>query len=238
MTDTRIDVKELNNKGRKGLYLLVSSKGKPGRYYKFNFGQAQIDATKVYYEDRYLNRRNTGSYARYIKAFSERSLGLKPQSRLPEHRKAEQYLAKIKKTGSILSQIKTGTKTVLINNILTVSDQELESKKVELLQDLILDKQLMSLLSKDHNFDKLKNRLDFRLVAEDEKGNSLFEATTHGKSIRDVREHIRKAFKNNTHVSKQKYRMLDYLQKLGWTGERTGEGEIARIKLYVTFRRG
>ena len=241
--DEKINIKivNLNNKSRKGLYVYVKAKNKPSRYYKFNNKQGQIDATKNYYIDKYIkkiNKKNIDTYNNYKKAYNEKIKGIKPYKRKRVYRQAEQYISKIKKRGSIESNIKKGIKDSVIKDIVTAKTEDITKAKKELLKDLVLDKDLLNLLISNENFNKLKNRMEYRLKAIDKYGNILIRAQAHGKTINQVQQELRKAIKNNKEVSSFKYRFLDYIKKLKWEGCRTREGTIRNVQIQCIFRRG
>lgn len=239
MSDIKINIVTLNNKSRKGIYLYVKGeKGTPARYYKFTNDKAQIDATKQYYVDKYVKKKSIGTYKNYQKAYSDKAQGIKPKQRTKAHRQAEQYISKIKKRGSIASNIKRGVQSSTIQNILSSKTEDLTKIKKELLEDLVLDKDLLNLLITDENFNKLKNRLEYTILAKDRSGSTLIEASVHGKTLNEVKNEIQKALNNNMEVSKTKYRFLDYLKKLGWEGERKKDGVINNVQLTVVFRKG
>jgi hypothetical protein len=236
-TPVKINIVQLNNKSRKGLYLYVKAKGLPSRFYKFGSGQGQIDATKQYYEDRYIKKKKDIRYRDYNVAYQEKFLGIKPSKRTSIHRKAEQYLAKVKKEGTLTSQLKKGVSTSTIKNILVSGNSDFSRVKKELLENLVIDKSLSKILTSEENFNKLKNRLDFVVLAKNDN-ETLIELSAHGKTLNKVKTELKKALEGNTGVSKHKYRFLDYLKKNGWEGERKGEGTIKYVEVKVTLRKG
>ena len=204
-----IHIVNLNNKSRKGLYIYVKHKGKPTRYYRFTGGQAQIDATVKYYEDRYLKKGSTkSSYYQYRRAYQEKVTGVKSVKRGRVQRQAEQYLAQVRKRGGIQKQFTKGVGSGVVEDILNASKKDIQRAKEDTISSLVLDKKLLGLLTNDQNFNKLKNRLDYKITAVDSSGNTLIEASVHGKDVQDVQNTVKRAFFGNSYVSKQKYRML------------------------------
>jgi len=234
----KFDIRQLDNKSRSGTYYYVKFDNKPGRYYKFDGSDAQIDIIKQYYADRYIKKKSKGSYKLYSKTYTEKIKGVKLHKRSSISRQADQYVSKLKKQKPILDTIKRGIKSVRINNMLNVNIDELQRVKKELLYDLVLDKQLLNILIKDNNFNKLANRLDYVIQAKDSNGNVLIDASIHGQPLIAVKSHVQNAFRGNKQVNKHKYHFLKYLKNVGYEGELKGDGIIDNVCVTITFRRG
>lgn len=234
------ELKELENKTRKGTYIKIKHKNKPIRYYKYYGEEGQIEATLKYYEDKYIKKRKkTASYQTYTKAYKEKYTGTKPKKRTKQHRQAEQYIAKQKKQGTIFSKIKKGESYAFIKDLERSGNTETKQAKTKLLKNRILDKQILNIMITDQNFDKLKNRLDYEITVKDKNGKILMKANTHGKTLNEIKTDITRTIPRGTKIEETGYQLENTgLSEKNWSTNITKTGTIHTTDLKINFRKG
>ena len=151
-----IEFRELNNKSRKGTYIYIKEKNKRGVYLKYVTG-SPIDAYRQYYVDRYVKKKKQVSIKKYVNAYSNPSVKRTNKSRNRVNRQVEQYLGKLKRSGrSINSSFKKGISQASISDRRQLSSGVMRNASRELLSSLVLDKDLLDILTSSENMRKLK----------------------------------------------------------------------------------
>ena len=112
----------------------------------------------------YAYFKEPGKHGRYYKftGTPEELSAYRKQYKTGKRLTAKRYLQKIKKQPSISKAIKKGITTATIKDVNSVTISELTKAKEKLLRPLIKDKEILKIMVKDENFNKLKNRLDYR----------------------------------------------------------------------------
>lgn len=162
----KIKEKKLNNKGRKGIYIYIKDKGKPGRYYKKREG---LDITNyvAFYE----------GGVRYKKA------GVTNIDNIDRTKAFRKKLKKYPKIDNFIKKGETSTKESLVKNI-----DRAKVKRIykEMLKPLVNDEEILDLLSDESNINKLKHRIEaYITIGNEEKGQSV-TFITHGKTITNI----------------------------------------------------
>lgn len=240
--ETNIRFVNLNNKSRKGLYIYIKSEGSPSRYYKYSGSPIELEATKNYYEDRYVKKKLRGKSKKgYHKAYKSVLHKEKTKKRTPVRRQAEQYIAKLRKKKPLLSHIKKGLVHRLISNIHNVSDYKLNQVVKSLLKSLVFDKNILELVSTEENLRKLRSRFEHRVKVKDNKGKTLINANIFNKTPKEVKELLTKGLKKQEHVDGQDRSgsVVRKMKEIGFNVDPTGNtGNLNRIEVAIIFRRG
>lgn len=233
-----IKLKTLNNKSRQGTYLYIKAPKKPGRYYKYHYLEGELDATTNYYNDRYIKKKKSKSLKRYKTAYHQKTTGQKGK-RTRETRQAEQYIARIKKQGTLLSKIKKGITTAKIQNTTTTNQGTITKAKQELLKSLVLDNKLLKIITTEENFKKLTQRLEYTFEAKNEKGQTLIQGFKHGTTPEKAIQELKEALQGNQAIkSRTRNPFTDKIQNKNWQTETKVMGNIKNIEMTITFRRG
>lgn len=157
--------------------------------------------------------------------------------------KPEKYYIKIKQKPTMNQIIKKGITTETINNTKNTNQQQINQIKRKLLEPLIKDQQLLEILSEDQNFNKLKNRLDYKLTIQGETitGQAeLAKAEKHGTTINEAIQEINQTIIIGERTKKDETTpLIQRLKDLGWYNTETLlEGYITNPKLTITLRKG
>lgn len=154
----------------------------------------------------------------------------KKQFTTKKRQTAKKYLTRIRKRPTIQKTIKKGITTTTIQNATNANNTTINNAKKRLLQKLILDKKLLNIITKDENFNKIKDRLEYRITAKDQNNKTSLTTNTFNKTIQEVINQTKKDLLNK----KPEYINL----KGNWTGTRTWEGgTIKKINIQIIFRK-
>lgn len=226
----------LNNKSRKGYYVYIKEDGLPPRYYKYNENYT-IDPYIEFYKDRYEKKRILkGTINQYIKAYAKEK-DSKISSRLIKQR--NKYLKKIKKLPRINEIFKSGISSVKINDVLQ-TDQKLARNKVkELLRKLVLDENLLDIISSNNNIKKIMKRLEYRYTIIGNEGEDLGQFNHIGKkTVEQTVQEIRKLLKIRQYIEPDSPTVAKVLNERGYEFYPTRrEGFINRIECVIIFRK-
>jgi hypothetical protein len=151
MNKMDIKFKNLNNKSRKGLYLLIKDKSK-SRYYKFDEKKG-LDFYTNYFNKNKSNRIN---FKKYEQNYDE-----------------SKQIPKKSKSKHSLEDIEAGINTIIIKNVHNVSQNDINLKIKELFSKSIKDKELLNLIVQESNIEKVKKRLSYTLNLYDEHGTYI-----------------------------------------------------------------
>lgn len=207
---------ELNNKSRKGLYVYVKGTGKRGAYYKYR-KESTLDAYKEYYNRRDKKER----IETYLTEFKHREKRRKVRTALSG--KTDRYIKKIKKRGTISKVIKGGIVGITISNVQKITKREIFEKTKKMLEPLVLDKEILELIAKEENMQKIKHRLEYRITISDGKGKKI-EASLFNKTPMQALLKLKEVFGEG--------KTVDYperaLKELGWIP--SGKSEKITVK--------
>lgn len=219
-----IKIVELNNKSRKGTYIYIKEKGK-AKYYKYE-EDIPIDAYLI--QARSGKKTTKGLMQKYAKVETRQGKEL------------QQYIEQIRRRGSLQKQIKKGMGQVTIKNVEKATQATINRAKRKLLQHLILDKQLLDIITQDHNLDKLKERFEYRIKVKDKEGKTLVTGNkfnqTIKQTIQEINTGIKKGMNTSTEITDE---VRKTLKQRGWKDTKTVKTGITRTTdLTIIFRKG
>lgn len=149
-------------------------------------------------------------------------------------RQARIYLKEIEKRPTIHEAIKEGITQVTIKNIHKVSQKTIQDAQKDLLKDLIIDKNLINLVTTPENTKKLASRYENRIMVKDTEGKVVAIAvkynTTPEQVINEIKNNL-KQFGEEEYIEKK-------LGKMGYqTDGRSGKVIIGNIDMTIIFRK-
>lgn len=232
-----VQIVELNNKTRKGTYLYIKE-GKKSRYLKYKENDI-IDPYLQYDRDK-QKKSLKGTKSQYIQSYTEKLQGQKPKQRTAVHRQAEQYLQRIRKSGSLESNLKTGLQSVTLKNIHLANMNRISEAKKMLFSNIVLDKQLLNIITKEENIRKLANRFEYRYTYYNSNGEILAVSSVFGISPEKALYSLKNAVTKGTEVKSEYDKgFKNILAKENHKGiDIKGEGRIDRIDVTIIFRKG
>lgn len=136
---------------------------------------------------------------------------------------------KIPKRRNIEQQIKRAIRTITITN---TDSTTLKKAKKGLFKTIVKDEQILEILTTDHNLNKIKHRFEVKLTAYGREGE-LFTARkmniTPDRAINEINQHVKKG---------TYYDYAKNLKNIGWTTSHLQKGNITRLLISITFRKG
>lgn len=158
--------------------------------------------------------------------------------------KPETYYKKLQKKPTINQTLKKGTSHATIQDTQTTNTQETNKIKQTLLKKLVKDQQIINILTEDQNFNKLANRLDYKLTIKGQtitnQETTLATAETQGKTlqqtIQEINQNIHKGEKTRKDYEDK---IIKRLKQYNWYNTETQqEGYITKTTLTITLRKG
>lgn len=235
--ETQVKIIELNNKSRKGTYIYVKTKGKPSRYYKYK--GIPIDIYHNYYEERYKKGKPTKNIRKYEKEHLDKTYKVGKQTQ----QKAKTYVKKISKRPTINQAIEKGITQVTINNIHSATQKTINNKIKTLLQDLVLDKKLLELITKPENIKKIKHRFQYKAIIKNTDNKTITVMDKFNMTPNEAINEVKNKTKIGEELGEEGYTTGsgNKLKQEGWQeGIRsdTYNNTIKRIDLQIIFRKG
>lgn len=233
-----IQIRELNNKSRKGSYIYIKSNiGKP-RYYKYNYQEGEIEAISEFYKEKYFKQHDV-KLAKYKIAFKDNvTEAKKPKKKTTEYKQVEKYIKKIKKRGTLNSNIKKGITSTIIHNAENISNAKIKKAKTELVERLIYDKDILELIIRDENFNKLRNKFEYHIIVKDRNNKELLTCFKHNETLQKILEDIKKMKKNKDVRHNKTDSLKQFLKEKGYKNIKdTQDGKIHKIDLKIIFRK-
>lgn len=242
--EIKISLKEYNNKGRKGLYISIKAKGKPLRLYKYTGTNTEIDATKKYYEDRYIkNKPLAKSQQTYKKTYEQAYTKEKPKQkqRLKIYRQANQYISKIRKQRTLNQIIKSGIAKVTLENVHKKGNYEMKEAIKKLLYQVVLDPQLVEILTQEQNLEKIKHRFEYTLNIKNDKQETVLIMNKFNITPQRVLNEIKQSIEEGEDISHagSKSTTARKLKTYNWKilNQYEKEGKLNSTTLLMTFRK-
>lgn len=236
---TNIRLTNLNNKSRQGLYIYIKSKGQRGRYYKYK-EETTIDSLKQYYEDTYIKKQKKGSLQQYIKTYEQAIRKEKTKQPNKLRKQADTYLKKIKKLPKIRNALKKGITNTYFKDALTTTNTLINNRKKDLLKNIVIDKELLNIITTTENMKKITNRLEYRIKFKDKENKTIGETNTFNKTPEQVINEIKKiSIKGEEILRKQTPKLKEKLQNLKGYQEYTHkkDGTIRTVQIQMIFRK-
>lgn len=243
-TKLNINLKEYQNKSRKGLYIVIKQENKPQRLYKYHGNYGEIDATKKYYEDKYIKQKPLAKSQRTYRQAYEKAIKKEPEKnkeRIRIRQQAQAYIRRIRKTGSIEAKIQTGTAKINIEKANHQTPSTINTKIKQLLGQLIMDKNIIEIMSQNDNLEKIKHRFEYKIRITGEQGETLMEFnkfnTTPNKAITEIKQATEEGETIQKGSGQGKTRRQ--FKNLRWNeiGVESREGKIKQANLTITLRK-
>lgn len=231
----KIGLTELNNKSRKGTYYYIKQKGHKGAYYKYQDG-VPLDVYTEYYRYVYT-RKKKASLREYKQAFKTRLKDKRVQKRTATTDRVNRYLRKVKKRGRLITKLGKGIGKGEIKDIHNVTESAMHNVKKAMFSKLVLDKELLEIIIKDENLNKLTPRFSYFVKIIGEDGSELAVAQKHNRPIRQIVNELKSATRKGEEVNPGiTSPMIEKLKKLEYQGVRIMKhGYMARCQLRVEF---
>lgn len=230
----KIEIKELNNKSRKGMYYYVKEKGHRGAYYKFH-ENVPLDTYTEYYRHIYI-RKKKANIKEYKRVFTEKAKGKRVKGKTQERERINRYLRNVRKKGRLLGKIGKGIGTATINDIHNLTESNLKKAKESLFKRLVLDKELLDIITKDENIDKLTPRMSYFIEILGEDGKTLATGQKHNRGLRQIVNELKHAIKKGEAVTDGYASVIRRLKNLEWQGLLVKkEGHVSKCRLRIEF---
>lgn len=244
-TTINISLKEYNNKSRKGLYIYIKANRRPSRIYKYKGTNTEIDATKKYYEDKYIRKKPLAkSRISYTKAYEESIDKIKSKSRerIRVRRQADQYISRIKKQRPIDKSIRSGVAKIILESPEKKNSFEMKNTIKKLLRQVVLDKDLIEILAQDQNLEKIKHRFEYQLNIRNEKDETVMTMNKLNENPNKAMTQIKNSITEGEDVSNgfSKTQTARKFENNNWKflNDNTNKGgKIKRTTLVLIFRK-
>jgi len=211
----KLEIREYKNKknNRKIRFVYVKDEGKKGRKYKYKQGSKLYDYLEKY-------RKN---YGKNVKDNPER------------------YIKKIEKRKGFENLFKKGWNWGKIDDTSKMNRYNITEAYKTTIKPLVMDKELLNLISLPENLDKISHRFQHTLTFYNDVGEKLGQITSFsGKKIdeiiKDQKEMI--YFGAEVGIDYNKNNLLQEAKKRGYEVKIEKEGTIANSTLTIIFRRG
>lgn len=238
MTQPTIQIRNYNNTSRKGDYLYIKIKGKRAGIYKYT--TTLIDPYIQYYKD-HINNQTKGTIEDYKKVYETPT---KKQNKLHKKYKplitqAQQYTQQIKKTKNIQQHLKKGITQTTIPNVLTATQETINKAKQKLLEPLVLDKQILQIITTPQNFNKLQHRIEYKLNVKNEKEETLGTTNKFNDNPENIIHQTKQIIKKDESIKKSETSKIQRkLENNGWNKyEHKKDGYIETVSLTLIFRK-
>lgn len=138
---------------------------------------------------------------------------------------------------SINKSIKNGLTTATIKNAHETNLASYEQTKKTVLEPLIKDKDILNIMQKEHNFQKLGYRIEHKIRILNNENNILMTASKLGNTPQQEIEKLKKLIKRNDEITDYG-EIREKLKQNKWIiSQLTREGNIKRIEYKLTFRK-
>lgn len=238
-----IQIKEYNNKTRKGLFISIKSKKLPERLYRYGGLDGEIDASTRFYRDKYIYKRSwTKSRKEYVKQFSRAVNKEKDITDSPISRQADRYMNKIRKLKPIERSINKGIAKVVINKVYKKQPLDIKLYVKKLLSVLVYDKELIDVLSEDQNLEKIKHRFEYSINVKNEKGETSFTMNKFNelpsKAVNQIKSSVTEGeemrLNGSDSSTARKLKNLNWNMVNSYSGR---EGKLSDIQMTIIFRK-
>lgn len=219
--ELNVQIKEYNNKSRKGTYIYIKEKGKPPKIWKYYEGTA-IDG----YVERYIKPQKKESYK-----------PKKGKKRLTP----KEYYEKVSKRPSISKILKKGETEVQIHDITKWNRLKEIDHRRKLLGRLIADKQIKEIMTQDINFSKLINRLEHKIFVMDTNNQEIMRFSIMGRPTNKVIYELQKTLKKGMRIRDEgSAGITGRLEHMGYKYFKWNKeiGTIGRIRIKTTLTKG
>lgn len=140
--------------------------------------------------------------------------------------------------GNIETQIQPGITTTTITQPHTITTNQIQKHKKELLQPSIKNQKALQMIITQHNMDKIKHRLEYKIQATDNQGNILAEATKTNISLEDAIKAAKDIqIGEQTDMTGTSPSIKKLRETHGFTTQTIQDGTIANITIKATFRK-
>lgn len=206
---------ERNNKARKGLYIGIQEPGHPYREYKITPTMTPHLAYE-YYKKKYLIKDAT----------------LAPRFNT--------YQKQISQQKSLTRQIRKGITQTIITDALNTPPTDAHKITKKLLQKLVKDDDLLNIISKDENMQKIQTRLTYNIDLMDKDGKTkIAHITSFGqktvmKTLIELHDILRvgEEIKGHSPTIKMK------LEEKGYNYQHLHDGQLKNVQITVKFIKG
>lgn len=213
--DLKIRLQE-DKKGKLKVY--IHSKNQKRGNYMYR-PDTPLDVYYKYWSDK-QKKQTKGKMNDYITAYTmtEKLKGLKISPKLK--RQAQQYAKKTIKYPSF-SNIEKGMTKLKLEDIHHISDNDTRNAYKKLLSPLVMDKELLELITLENNIQKIKHRFEHKLdIIGETKGRRGTLIIIGKKSLQEIIEDMKKEFKikqkidfssgGTLNANKRKYAQMGY----------------------------
>lgn len=228
-TPIKTEIKTINTKQRKGTYIYVKAPKTEGMTLKYN-DNIPLTTYKNYYIDKYLEKKdvNFSEYKKEWKTYkTTHKLGKTPNN----------YLKKLHNQPNIKKLIKKGITNVTIKNTTNITPQKIHQHTKKLLKPLVLDNELLELIAKSENIQKIKHRLEYRIILQDKQGKILGETGVFNKTPEEVLNDLNKSLKPNQTLSQNSTYTLKIEQKGFQKYQHHNDGNYDHSNITIIFRK-
>jgi len=185
-------LKDMNNKSRKGLYIYAKSVGYPGRYYKYKPGIPE--STYITRYKPVTTRYKPKTYKKKTK-YKKRAKVIKPKKKKITSKQIKKLLT-------------TGYGTALIRNLFTTGDTEIQHATEALLSKVFPDKKILKKATKQEFLENNKQRFEYNITLQDRHGNTIAQGNTYSKTPRKVIQELKETIKQGQTLG-DNYRQLN-----------------------------
>lgn len=226
----RIDIVELNDKNKKGKYVLISEQGRRGAYYKYD-SDVLLDAYINYHKDKLTKgiKRPLGYYKSLFRKY--------------KLTQAEKYIEELKSRPNVEDSFKMGVFAATVPNIAGATNSDLMKAKMNMLKGLVHDQELIKVLAQEHNLKKVKKRFEYRIRFHDSTGAELASTSTFNKTIEKVRSELEWIVRKGDQIKFPDHYASNISKRIAFTKGYTKMqakkgGIVTRTSVEMIFRKG
>lgn len=227
-----VKVVELNNKSRKGKYLYIKMVGSPSRYYKYDDKSKEglIDYYLLRYGSDYVPLKKKENYKR-TQAKKKRLAKIKNKYDSPR-----EYAIALRSKPKIKTAFKKGISKWIIYDMFELGYDKINEVYMNLFKPLIHDKDLLKIVAKEDNVQKVKHRFEYVIELRNKNGERVAGMSHIGKkTLVEIKNDLDNVKKLNTKFTSDVGRLF---KGKGYNVDMYKKDVVNTMYVEVLYRRG
>jgi len=153
-----------------------------------------------------------------------------------ENATIEDYIKKLQDRPKIEESIEGGISKVEITDIRTITDNQINNLYKELLSSKVQDKDLLNILAREENMQKLKFRLVMQGTIRNKEGEILGEIKHIGqKTLKETLTDLKKICTEGTEIKENYERLRNSLKEKEYIFSWRKDGRLSKVSLTMIF---
>lgn len=211
----KIDIKQYNNKSRKGLYIYIKDKGKRAGIYKYK--------EEVPIEE-YVRTYESGG-------LKSKKKGVTTQRKRGETQKA--FLKKVTRRPSISTSFEKGTATATLKDInMNMNSYEIKETNKRMLKKLIKHKGILDVMTTDTNMQKISKYMQYLITIRGTKGEIIgrIKYAKGDKTLQQVGMDMKRITHGAT-IKDNSNTIMQLVHDIGYTFDYVKDGIVNKVNI-------